>query len=191
MIKKTSLIAVTFFSMIGMLIACWFNSDHINGYIAGANYFLSHVEEFVIEAKTGNVTNNLSVSLPLTLWFKVEPRRIKVNGVDVEYQINRTTLYYKIIPNGQADDNLTSKWRVAKTIDMTGQTWDLKFDELVKLFGTRTLTKRMIIENGDTINAGDSIIFVWQLEDNSEQAVMNGPDITPNSNLPHIVVRKQ
>jgi len=92
----TAFLTMTVFTS---LFACWFTKENINNaYIAGVNffephYFEPHYEEVILNgttratnnndrewAKNLSFTNNISVSLPLTVWFKVSPRKYFING---------------------------------------------------------------------------------------------------------------
>ena len=173
--------------------ACWFRSESFNGYIAGVNFFQEHISPEMVNAyKSGvvtNVKNEMRTSLPLTVWFYVTPRTMKVNGTELTAQIRLTRLYYKVIPQNVSDDNTSSVWRLAREINMGEPVkWSLNFKSNVKLFSNNCITKEMILRNGDSINEGDKIILVWYLADDSVQSVTNGPEIIPGQNLPRFNV---
>jgi hypothetical protein len=175
------------------LLACWFTTDSFSGYIAGVNFFQEHMGPEVANAYKNNtvmnVRNGMRTSLPMTVWFYVVPRTMKVNGVNLTAQIRLTRLYYKVIPKNSSDDNTTSVWRLAKEIDMGEPVkWNLDFKANVKLFSNNCITKELILKNGDSISEGDKIIMVWFIADDSVQSVTNGPEITPGQNLPRFTV---
>lgn len=188
------------------LFACWFTQTNINNaYIAGVNFFEPHYEEKMLNNTTITTnsddgwkndllfTNNISVSLPLTVWFKVSPRKYLINGEQKLANIRFSNLYYKIIPkvNGSYDyENDNYKWRLAKSVDMEGKPWRLDFSAPVKIFGNNTLTLKQIIANGDSIKEGDKIILVWYIADDSEEALENVSKITVNQSKPYIKVDK-
>lgn len=191
------------------LFACWFTQTNINNaYIAGVNFFKPHYEEVTdsnntttiatnsddIEwAKNLSFTNNISVSLPLTVWFKVSPRKYLINGEQKSANIRISNLYYKIIPkvNGQYNySNPDYKWRLAKSVNMEGKPWRLDFSAPVKIFGNNTLTLKQIIANGDSIKEGDKIILVWYIADDSDEALENVTEIEAGESKPYIKVDK-
>lgn len=174
--------------------ACWFTTDNsFSGYIAGVNFFQEHISPAMVEAfkrgETPSVKNEMRTSLPLTVWFYVTPRTMMVDGAKYTWQIRKTRLYYKVIPEGLADDDPSCKWRLAKEIDMgENPIWNLNFNSNVKLFSNNCITKEMIISNGDSIGKEDKIILVWYLEDDSVSSVTNGREITEGDSDPAFIV---
>lgn len=202
----TVFLAMTAFTS---LFACWFSQTNINNaYIAGVNFFKPHYEEVILNdttratnsndrewAKNLQFTNNIFVSLPLTVWFKVSPRKYFINGKQKSANIRISKLYYKIIPLIDDGTNKTYnyfnpdyKWRLAKSVDMTGKPWRLNFSAPVKIFGNNTLTLKQIIANGDSIKEGDKIILVWYIADDSNEALENVSEIKENQSEPYIKV---
>lgn len=204
--KKIALISSIFLISIGTVLGCWFSTTAPFCYIAGVNYYQFHVDETQGEVTLDSTVRNskyndsndittiinngngLIVSLPITVWFKVKPRIENSNGVEVSYDIAKTILYYKIIPRGKSDDAEGCYWRVANVIDMTNSSWNLDFNYRVRLFGNSTLTKKMIQQNGDMINSGDSIIFAWYIVDNSPLFIANAHEIESGSEEPRFIV---
>lgn len=172
--KKFLLISVLSLVSLTSVFACWFTIDDINkAYIAGVNFYKSHYEQTSSIGDLNNLEfkNNLSVSLPLTVWFKVQPRFSTVNGERKQINITYSCLFYKIIPceqDGSYDyENGNYKWRLAKSIDMNGKKWELNFNTPVKLFGNNTLTLEMIKQNEDSIKKNDKIILAWYICDDA------------------------
>ena len=168
--------------------ACQVDTEEINSCIAGVGYYQPHIDEqqFVdfINGRGApfTVTNNVRTSIPTTLWFHVKKRVSHIEGDTNEPKIVVAKLYYKIIPNGQADDNASSLWRLAKSVDTHGAAMTMNYDTLVKLFGNMSLTMNIIKMNGDTISKDDAIIFVWYVE--YEDGLKSGREPTRNSNFP-------
>lgn len=199
----SSLLVITTFTS---TFACWFTKENINNaYIAGVNFFKPHYEEVILNgttratnsndrewAKNLSFTNNIPVSLPLTVWFKVSPRKYLINGEWKSANIRISNLYYKIIPkkaNGQYDyENDNYKWRLAKSVNMEGKPWRLDFSAPVKIFGNNTLTLKQIRENNDKIKEGDKIILVWYIADDSDEALENVTEIKAGESKPYIKV---
>lgn len=193
MLKK--LCATILATMVGVsAFACWFTQENFeSNYLAGINYFKPHyvnngsaVNNSIETAQYINGENGsfYSVSLPLTVWFKVSPRTLSVNGTPQKYYLRVSKLYYKILPGNQ--NSATAKWRLAKTIDLTGSSWNMDYNSPVKLFGNNNITKAMIERNGDTISAGDGIVLAWYLTDSCPDSIANAELITPGSTDPQI-----
>ena len=204
----TVFLAMTAFTS---LFACWFSQTNINkAYIAGVNFFKPHYKEVTDFNNTTTITtnsdddawknklsftNDIPVSLPLTVWFKVSPRKYFIKGESGSNQANisLSNLYYKIIPkvNEKYDyENDNYKWRLAKSVDMQGKPWRLDFSAPVKIFGNNTLTLKQIIANGDKINEGDKIILVWHIVDDKAVTNAEGVEIEAGQSKPYIVVDK-
>ena len=192
--KKILLSSLLSFITITNSFACWFTQDNINSaYIAGVNFFKSHYVQVDDITNVNNLTfiNDISVSLPLTVWFKVSPRKYMVNGDTYFANIRVAKLFYKIIPivNGEYDYyNVNYKWRLAKSVDMEGKPWRLDFSAPVKIFGNNTLTLKQITTNGDSIKTGDKIILAWYIADDSTSCVVNADQITTGNYEPIMVV---
>lgn len=188
MIKKTLISIVLSTLAISNAFACWFTQENFNNaYIAGVNYFIEH---YAPTASLQNAVfkNGQSVSLPLTVWFKVSPRIYSVNGQIHTYDIRIAKLYYKILPNGIENSNC--KWRLAKSINMgNNPRWRMDFNSPVKLFGNNTITLSLIASKGDTIHTGDHIILAWYIADNSPDCIANAEDIVDGNNNPVITVQ--
>lgn len=185
-------------------LACWFTQENYeNSYFAGVNYFYEHyfnssdavdkpiTSAYYVNGKpdsNGNVSSYYSVTLPLTPWIKVSPRVQSVDGNLQQFDIRRAKLFYKIVP-GNNDGNISSApWRLAKDVNKgSNPKWRLDFKSPVKLFGENVITKELIESKGDTISAGDGIIMVLWIADNSPGSVTNGQDITPGETSPNIV----
>ena len=187
----SSLLVITTFTS---TFACWFTKENINNaYIAGVNFFQSHYDANNTVSSVNDLVfrNDISVSLPLAVWFKVSPREYKINGDSKTANIRISKLYYKIIPivNGTYNySNPDYKWRLAKSVNMEGKPWRLDFSAPVKMFGNNTLTLKEIEQNGDTIKAGDKIILAWYIADDSESCIANAEEITINQAEPFMVV---
>lgn len=195
MFKKTMLVSALFFAFNAF--SCWFTQQNFNkAYIAGVNFYKAHYNQnATTEIENAKFTNGQTVSLPLTVWFKVSPR---INTIvddkgqkkQIKYDIRVAKLYYKIIPLVNGAYNYESDkyvWRLAKSIDM-GDTpkWRMDFTSPVQLFGNATITKSMIQRNGDNIKSGDAIVFAWYIADNAPDAVSNAQDITAGQPEPFI-----
>lgn len=186
--KKFLLISVLSLVSLTSVFACWFTIDDINkAYIAGVNFYKSHYEQTSSIEDVNNLEfkNNLSVSLPLTVWFKVQPRFSTVNGEIKQINIKQSYLFYKIIPYEDGIynyENVDYKWRLAKSIDMSNKKWELNFSTPVKLFGNNTLTLEMIKQNGDSIKVNDKIILAWYICDDA--GVKNAKLIIAGSSQP-------
>lgn len=181
--KLISSLAIGFLATSSAL-ACWFTQENFNSaYLAGVNYYVSHYDGKAVDLNSATYYNNQSVNLPLTVWCKVSPRIMSVNGQIQESNIRSIKLFYKILPGNNNDT--TAKWRLAKAIDM-GPTpkWNLNFASPVKLFGNNVITKALIEKNGDTISAGDGILLAFYFTDNSANAIANAEEITPGEAEP-------
>lgn len=185
-ILLTSLLTLISFTSV---FACWFAVQNINNaYIAGFNFYTSHYEQkdvLTVGIQNLEFINNKKASLPLTLWFRILPRTFTVNGETKQMNIIRSYLFYKIVPLSNGTYNYqdpTCKWRLAKSIDMTGKKWKLNFNVFVKLFGNDTLTLRMIQEKGGSIKKGDKIILAWYIQD--ESGLINAKKIEDNNHEP-------
>lgn len=174
--------------------ACWFTQDNINAaYIAGVNFFKSHYVQVDNIDNVDDLTfvNDINVSLPLTVWFKVSPRKYMINGDTHFANIRIAKLFYKIIPvvNGEYNYyNANYKWRLAKSVDMEGKPWKLDFSSPVKIFGNNTLTLKQINANGDSIKTGDKIILAWYIADDSTSCIANADQITTGDSEPIMIV---
>lgn len=85
--------------------ACWFTAENFNrDYIAGVNNYVAHYDE-TSDFNDAIYYNGLQVSLPLTVWVKVGPRK---NSLGEYMPIVKAVLQYKILPSGN--------WKTVKTI---------------------------------------------------------------------------
>lgn len=191
--KKIFLVALLAFMSISTF-ACWMTQYNFNNvYIAGVNFYQSHYDGKSNELSQSVFKNGQSVSLPLTVWFKVQPLTYFSNGSEEKVDIRETILYYKVIPyvEGQSGYDYSNQkyvWRIAKEIDM-GDTpqWRMDFSAPVQLFGRSTITKKMIErDNGYTIKKNDMIILAWYVAGSGDAAITNAEKITPNSSYPII-----
>lgn len=187
----TSLLAIATFTS---SFACWFTQDNINtAYIAGVNFFTPHYTQVDDIDNVDNLTfvNDINVSLPLTVWFKVSPRKYLLNGEEKTANIRIAKLFYKIVPlvnNAYDYENTSYKWRLAKQVDMEGKPWKLDFSAPVKIFGNNTLTLSKINSNGDSIKSGDKIIIAWYVADDSPSCIANAEQIVTGKSEPIMVV---
>ena len=184
--------------------------DDFFGYIAGVNSFKEHFSETFIG--TSNLTFRVSsikkASLPITLWFVVNPitNGYSLARFDDETQewvfssdqwnsnVVRSTLYYKIVPSGKTYDDTSCKWRLASDLDFSANpirspedplyshTDYQNFPQRLKLHGVNCLSLGKILANGDTIASGDLIIFAWVCKSTFSQSLN---DITPGSSSPY------
>lgn len=191
--KKISLILLLTLMSISTF-ACWMTQYNFNNvYIAGVNFYQSHYDGKSNELSQSIFKNGQRVSLPLTVWFKVEPLTYFSNGSEEKVDIRETILYYKVIPyiEGQSGYDYSNQqyvWRIAKEIDM-GETpqWRMDFSAPVQLFGRSTITKKMIErQTGYTIKNNDMIILAWYVAGSGDAAITNAEKIIPNSSYPII-----
>jgi len=109
--------------------ACWFEPGTINledlswirAYLAGINNYQVHADftnDFVIY-------NNFTVSMPLTVWVVVQPRRSSV----LLHPVRRAVLQYKVLPSGN--------WVTVK--EYNNITTTLDYTNPIPLFGSNCI----------------------------------------------------
>jgi len=109
--------------------ACWFEPGPINiedlswvrAYLAGVNNYQVHADftnDFVIY-------NNFTVSMPLTVWVVVQPRKTSTSL----YPVRRAVLQYKVLPSGD--------WVTVKEFNNIDTTLD--YPTPIALFGNNCI----------------------------------------------------
>jgi hypothetical protein len=116
--------------------ACWFTEYQFSrNYIAAINSKIAFYSDATWNNGAVPCPDNLSISLPATIWIVLAPR---LDSPD----ITQAVLQYKILPSGS--------WTTIKTI--TNFSWIIDYPIPVPLFGKNIL-------DPDDVSPGDTILI--------------------------------
>lgn len=136
--NKLRTMAAVLFATVATTFACWWTDLNYNyNYISGVNNFQDHYVE-AASFEQAQYLNNVSVSLPLTVYVKVH----QIDSSDIT--ITKAVLQYRVKRSGSWITN----WVTVRTIENPSYT--LNVDAPVALFGNGTVDPKNLI-SGDEI----------------------------------------